>query len=52
MSKTIESFQYSEKELKEYQSCPQVIFMGNHIAGLRSCPYCAEIFMRYHRAEL
>jgi len=46
------NYKYSEIELKEYQKCPEVLFTGCHIAGLRSCPFCAEIFRRYHMKEM
>ena len=47
-----QSTQYSEKELSEYRSCPEVMFTGSHVAGLRGCIYCAEIYRRYHKDEL
>lgn len=40
---------YSEAELKEYTTCPELRFTGAHVAGLRSCVYCAEIYRRYHK---
>lgn len=39
---------YSKEELQEYSTCPEVIFTGSHLAGLRSCVYCAEVYRRYH----
>jgi hypothetical protein len=47
-----QSSQYSEKELAEYRGCPEVMFTGSHVAGLRGCIYCAEIYRRYHKDEL
>lgn len=42
---------YSEAELKEYGQCLERIFGGGHTAGLASCPYCAEIYRRYHNVS-
>lgn len=42
---------YSEPELAEYRACPQISFMGSHIAGLSNCIFCAEVFRRYRRKQ-
>ena len=38
--------------MNEYRKCPDTLFTGSHIAGARSCIYCAEIYRRYHWKEL
>lgn len=48
----VQTYQFSEKEIKEYHSCPEVLFTGNHVAGIANCVYCAEIFRRYHQVEM
>ena len=37
-----------EAAQKEYKECPLVRFTGSHIAGIRSCVYCAEVYRRYN----
>lgn len=32
---------YSEEELNEYKLCPEISFVGSHIAGLSNCVFCA-----------
>lgn len=46
-SETQVNYHFGEKELAEYSYCPDVAYMGGHLGGMNSCPYCAEIFRRY-----
>lgn len=40
--------EYSKEELEEYNNCFELKYSGGHKGGMDSCPYCAEIYRRYH----
>lgn len=42
---------YSEAELQEYNQCMEILMTGGHVGGLSGCPFCSEIYRRYHKVE-
>jgi hypothetical protein len=42
---------YTEEELKEYNMCPDILFIGAHLSGLTNCIYCSEIYRRYRKKD-